>query len=128
MRRGPCFKSWRTSSEPMEPPAPVIRIDLPRDLRAKQVDVGRHLVTAEQVVDLDGAQIGDADAPRGDVLHRRQHLHLDRLVLKVLEDAATLAPPIVGQGDEDFLHLMPLDEQRQLVGVVHLDAGNVLPP
>ena len=97
-------------------------------LARQEIGVGRNLVAAEQVVDLDGAQIGDADAPRGDVLHRRQHLHLDRLVLQILEDAATLAPPIVGQGDEDFLHLMTLDQQRQLVGVVHLEAGNVLPP
>ena len=51
-------------------------------LRAKQVDVRRHRVAAEQVVDLDRAQVADGDAPRGDVLHRRQHLHLDRLVLQ----------------------------------------------
>ena len=48
-------------------------------LARQQLGVGRNLVAAEQVVDLERAQIGDADAARGDVLDRRQHLHLDRL-------------------------------------------------
>ena len=79
MRRGPCFRSCRTSSEPIEPPAPVTRIDLSRVLRASRSALGGTLSRPSRSLTSSGPQVGDADAARRDVLDRRQDLHLDRV-------------------------------------------------
>ena len=97
-------------------------------LARQEIGIGRNLVAAEKVVDLDGAQVGDAHAAGSDVLDRRQHLHLDGLVLQILEDAPPLAPPVVRHGNENLFHLVTGDKHRQLVGMMNLQAGDVLAP
>ncbi len=50
---GPSCSNWRVSSEPMEPPAPVIITTLSRTWAVEQLDVGRDRIAAQQILHVD---------------------------------------------------------------------------
>ncbi len=52
---------WRQSSEPIEPPAPVTSTTRPCSHAVQAGAVERHRIAAEQVVELDAAQLRDGD-------------------------------------------------------------------
>ena len=97
-------------------------------LAGEQLAVGRNLVASEQVVDLERAQIADAHAARRDVLDRRQHLQLDGVDRQLLQHATALTAALFGKRDQDLAHIVPLDQRSEPVGVVDLEAGDILAP
>ena len=53
---------WRHSSEPIEPAAPVTATTLPAIVSRDLLDVDGRRLPAEQVLDVDAAQVAQADA------------------------------------------------------------------
>ncbi len=97
-------------------------------LARDELDVRRHLLAAEEIVHLQRAQIGDADAPGRDVVDRRQDLDLDGMRLQLLEQAPSLALSPLGKRNQHLAHLVALDQVSEPVRVVDFDAGDVLTP
>ncbi len=85
----------RTSSDPIEPPAPVTITDLPVMLRAKQRRVGTDGIAAQEILGLDRSQVADGHAPSRQIFDGRQRAdaHLQLLQLLQCRPAfATLRP------------------------------------
>ena len=97
-------------------------------LACEQFGVGWNLVAAEQIVDLEGAQIADAYAARGDVLDRRQHFYLDRVHRQLLQHAAAFTAAFLGQRDQDLAHIVALDQRPHVIGIVDLEPGDIPAP
>ena len=70
---------WRTSSEPIEPPAPGDHHDLVLDVGADPVELHLHRLAPENVLDLDLAQLArqlDAAAEQLEDRRERPHRHV----------------------------------------------------
>ena len=79
-RAGAARAGWhaatcRAISEPIEPPAPVMRTRRPLEQGAHRGQVGGDLGAAEQVVDAQVAERAGADPAADELLHRRKHAH-----------------------------------------------------
>ena len=66
LRRVHAATIWRHSSEPIEPAAPVTATTLPASVSRTCVDVDGGGLAAQQVLDVDGAQVAQADGALGD--------------------------------------------------------------
>ena len=69
---------WRQSSEPIEPPAPVTSTTSSREVAGDRVEVDLDRLAAEEVLDLDRADLaGEVEVARDQLVQARQRLHRD---------------------------------------------------
>jgi hypothetical protein len=110
--------TMRQSSEPIEPPAAGDHDHPALDHRSEQLGIGRHRRAAEQVVDVDLAQLADDIFARGDLADRGQGADLDRQLAEFGDD---LLPPRVTRprGSERMTSLTP----RSLVSASSRSGG-----
>ena len=121
------------------------REQLPRQLRAdrapgagdhhhlvlhmggEQVELGRDRIAAQEILDLDGAEVADLDVARRDLLERRQRLDHHRKRLQRLDRGAALAAERRGHGEQHLFDVLGGDHLADLAGPQHLDAVHHLP-
>ena len=77
---GPNLLIWRHSSDPIEPPAPVTSTRLPPIWSAMAAMSRCDRLTAEQVGDVEVAQVGGRGAAAEQLAHRRKHQHVEAAV------------------------------------------------
>ena len=98
------------------------------DAARQQVRARRHRIAAEQVLDVDRAQVADGGAAGGEILDRRQRLDADGKLLQPLQDGWRSRRCDSGSARITSLHVLALDQAGELVGPVDLHAAGVLAP
>ncbi len=108
--------SWRQSSEPIEPPAPGDEHGLVLDVRGDRVDVDLDRLAAEQVLDLDRADLlGEVEIAGDQLVQPRQRLHRHVLRAGHLGNAGALLAGGGRNRDQELVGSPVAEDVRQLV-------------
>ncbi len=123
-RAAPSRASWRQSSEPIEPPAPVTSTVLSLTYDATSAEVDLDLLAAEDVLDLNRPDLrAEVDVAGDQLVQARQRLHDHVLGEARLDDLLAHAPRRRRDRDQHLVGLVVAQEVREVVGgAEHLHA------
>ena len=116
-RATPRRASWRQSSAPIEPPAPVTTTVLSLTYDATRLQVDLDLLAAEHVLDLDGADLaGEIEVAGDQLVQPRQRLDRDILGPARVDDLPAHRAGRRRDRDQHLVRLVVAQQVRQLVG------------
>ena len=112
----------RQSSEPMEPPAPVTITTSIANAGFEQSGLRRHGIASQKIAHVDLANVLDVGLAGDELLELGHGLHVHAQRLERAQDLAPAPAGQRGQRQQNAVDVPVLDEVRQLIGRIDLDA------